>query len=228
MQFEIEGKKIKIYLISAAFADDKQSIPAIYLNSYSDAGEKIAKMLQRRISSPFTLIVISGLKWDSDMCPWECPPTSKNDTPCFGGADDYLAVLEEKIIPRVEDIAGAPSWRGIAGYSLGGLFALYAQYRTDIFSRAASMSGSLWYPGWLEYAEGHETVQKPECVYLSLGDKESATRNKYLKSVQERTEAYFSLLKSRRIDAQFTLNPGNHFADANGRTAAGIEWILTR
>ena len=46
-----------------------------------------------------------------------------------------------------ERIHGKASFIGIAGYSLAGLFALYALYKTDAFTRVASMSGSLWFPG---------------------------------------------------------------------------------
>lgn len=49
-------------------------------------------------------------------------------------------------------IGGVPRWRGIAGYSLTGLFALYyAIYQTDLFSRVGSISGTLWFPGMKEY-----------------------------------------------------------------------------
>ena len=72
--------------------------------------------------------------------------------PCTGGADDYLRLLIEEIIPTAEkEIDGVPRWRGIAGYSLAGLFSLYAIYRTDLFSLVGSMSGSLWFPGMKEY-----------------------------------------------------------------------------
>ena len=81
------------------------------------------------------------------MAPWDIPPISKNDTPCTGGADSYLDLLLSKIIPEAErQLRGTPVWRGIAGYSLAGLFAVYAMYQTGAFSRIASMSGSLWFP----------------------------------------------------------------------------------
>lgn len=63
--------------------------------------------------------------------------------PFTGGADNYLRLLTEEIIPAAEkEINGVPCWRGIAGYSLAGLFALYGIYQTDLFSRVGSMSGS--------------------------------------------------------------------------------------
>ena len=78
------------------------------------------------------------------MVPWDSPPAFKNAEPCTGGADDYLRLLTEEITPTAEkEINGVPSWRGIAGYSLAGLFALYAIYRS---TGRISFHGLVAYP----------------------------------------------------------------------------------
>lgn len=116
------------------------------------------------------------------MSPWTIPPISKEDTSCTGGADEYLQLLIDEIMPEAESyVHGSIAWRGLAGYSLAGLFAVYAMYHTGLFSRIASMSGSLWFPGFKEYVSLHEIKGKPEHLYLSLGDKECRTGNPYLK-----------------------------------------------
>lgn len=51
------------------------------------------------------------------------------------------------------------------------------------------MSGSLWYPEFRDYVQSHEMKRKPEKLYISLGDKEAKTRNPYMKTVRENTEA---------------------------------------
>jgi len=66
----------------------------------------------------------------------------------------------------------------------------------------------------------------PEKLYLSLGDKEAKTRNPYLKTVQENTEAAVQLYRDRGLDVTWELNPGNHFRDAELRSAKGILGIL--
>ena len=119
--------------------------PIIYLNTFSNEGQKVFEAAQAASCPPFTLVAISDLDWNHDMVPWDSPPAFKNADPCTGGADDYLRLLTEEIIPAAEkEIDEVPCWRGIAGYSLAGLFALYAIYQTDLFSRVGSMSGSLW------------------------------------------------------------------------------------
>ena len=121
-----------------------------------------------------------------------------------------------------------PRWRGIVGYSLAGLFALYSLYQTDLFSCAASVSGSLWFPGIKEYLVSHKPKRRPDCLYFSLGEKESKTRNPILKNVRQNTEAISAFYQSQGIHTVFHLNPGNHYDHAAERTAAGICWLLNQ
>ena len=219
--FTLEQKKIQV------FPSTVPDRPVIYLNTYGPEGESVRLALDQLGCPDFTLVAISGLDWNHDMAPWEILPISKNDTPCTGGADGYLQQLLDQILPQAEQqILGTPSWRGIAGYSLGGLFAVYALSRTEVFSRAASMSGSLWFPGIREYLFSHPLKAKPRRLYFSLGSKEAKTRNHYLKTVQQNTQEIYRYYLSQGIDTVFELNPGNHFVHAPERIAAGIRWIL--
>ena len=212
-RFQRSGKEIGVYPSAAP------NRPIIYLNTYQKDDGKVRQALSH--VPDHTLVVISGLAWDHDMAPWDIPPISKNDTPCTGGADDYLELLTHEIIPRAEGLVeGTVLWRGLAGYSL------YAIYRTDLFSRIASMSGSLWFPDFQEYIFSHEMKAVPDRLYLSLGDQECRTQNPYLKTVQERTEAIHAFCRQKGIETVYQLNPGNHFQNGIQRTAAGIEWIL--
>ena len=70
-----------------------------------------------------------------------------------------------------------PAWRGVAGYSLAGLFALWALWQTDVFERAASASGSLWFPSFIDYARERTMTLRPTPPILSLGKKETKTPN---------------------------------------------------
>lgn len=211
------------------FPSTEPGIPIIYLNTFLNEGQKVYETAQATGCPPFTLVIISDLDWNHDMVPWNSPPVFKNADPCTGGADDYLRLLTEEIIPTAEkEIGGVPRWRGIAGYSLAGLFALYAIYQTDLFSRVGSMSGSLWFPGMKEYIFSHEPKRWPDCMYFSLGDKESKTRNPVLRNVRQNTEEIHAFYRGKGIDTAFQLNPGNHYNQAVERTAAGLCWLLRR
>ena len=221
--FTTNGKTVSIFPSSEANA------PIIYLNTFSGEGQKVYEAAQAAGCPPFTLVAISDLDWNHDMAPWDSPPTFKNADPCTGGADDYLQLLTEEIIPAAEkELGGVPRWRCIAGYSLAGLFALYAIYQTDLFSRVGSMSGSLWFPGMKEYLFSHEPKRWPDCIYFSLGDKESKTRNPVLRSVRQNTEEIQAFYQGKGIDTVFQQNSGSHYDHAAERTAAGLCWLLSR
>ncbi|MBQ5999172.1 MAG: hypothetical protein IJL70_06870 [Treponema sp.] len=220
---EIEGKKISL------FGSENTSSPLVILNTYGDEGEEVWNECRKLNCPPFCLAAISNLDWNNELSPWASPALYKNDGGFSGGADSYLSLLTDKIIPTVCDSIGTkPSYLVLAGYSLAGLFTIYAAYKTDIFSRIVSASGSLWFPGFEEYAKSHDFIKKPDCIYLSLGNTEAKAKNKVLATVQDKTESLFELYKSLEIPAFFELNKGNHFTEAALRTAKGIKWILER
>ena len=115
----------------------------------------------------------------------------------------------------------------IAGYSLAGLFAVYALYRTDVFSGAVSASGSLWFPGFLDYVTSHAMPRTPGRVYLSLGDREKNTKSPVMCRVEENTAALHERFCAEGIACIFELNPGNHFQNVEQRIAKGIAWIVS-
>ena len=208
------------------FPADVPDAPVVFLNTFGDEGPKVFEALAAGGCPPLSLVAVSGLDWDRDMAPWSCPAVFKNAAPFTGGAGEYLRLLVGTILPTAEAmLAGAPRWRGIAGYSLAGLFALYALYETDAFSRAASVSGSLWFPGFREFVFSREPLRRPDRLYFSVGDKESKTRNPVLQTVQENTEALCGFYRGKGVCATFQLNPGGHHEHPAQRTAAGIQWL---
>ena len=219
--FAAGGKEATLYP-----ARDSRA-PLVVLNTYRGDGQSTMDELAGLGAPDANVLVVGGLDWDHDMTPWPCPPLSANDTPCTGGADGYLPVLLEEVVPAAKEHLGAePAWLGIAGYSLAGLFAIWAAYSCDAFSRVTSMSGSLWFPGFVEYASTHELARTPDRLYLSLGDAEERTRNATLRTVRERTDALAELWRGQGIDVAYELNPGNHFQDGALRSAKGIAAIL--
>lgn len=220
--FTVSGKKITVYPAKCPHQ------PVIYLNASSDNGDDIYQALSASPYPACTLVVISNLCWAHDMSPWAISAITKDDTRCTGGADDYLRLLQDSIIPLAENALPRPiTWRGLVGYSLAGLFAIYALYQTAIFSRVASISGSLWFPGFQEYIFAHEMQITPSHLYLSLGNREDRTQNPYLQPVRMRTEAIYAFYKKCGLNIHYELNVGNHFKNAVPRTVAGLTWLLS-
>lgn len=217
----ISGKEAVLY--SAV----SENSPLVVLNNYSEDGSSVMQALREMNCPDLNLLCIGNLNWNHDMTPWYCHPLSKDDTPCTGGADEYLKLLLSEILPRAKElIKGTPSHTGIAGYSLAGLFALYAMYRCDVFDRAASMSGSLWFPKFKDYVLENSMKRTPDKLYLSLGDKEAKTKHQLLKTVQDNTQTIAEHYRQLEIDLTFELNSGNHFKDEAIRSAKGIMAII--
>ena len=118
-----------------------------------------------------------------------------------------------------------PASRSIVGVSLAGLFGVYALYRTDAFSVCASVSGSLWFDGFLDFLKSEPLRARPEKIYLSLGDREEFTRNQRLAAVGEATRAASAHFASRGIETALEMNPGNHFADHTLRLIRALDWL---
>ena len=167
------------------------SVPLVYSVDYHENGQLLlAAAEQLGILGGFNLVTVSGLHWNQELSPWAVETVISKDDRFTGGAPDLLPVFTDEIVPQVEQRLGSPpAWRCLAGYSMAGLFAVWSAFQTDLFSRILSASGSMWYPGWLEYAREHELAAPLSGAYLSVGEQESTARNAVLQTVGERTRS---------------------------------------
>ena len=166
----------------------------------------------------FALIPVK-VDWFQELTPWTAPAAFRGQ-PDFGdGAEKTLQVIQESI---VEEQRGKKFILG--GYSLAGLFALWAGYQTDVFDGIVAASPSVWYPRWDEYIANHR--MKARNVYLSLGDREERTKNPVMRTVGDRIREQYRVLESQGIRSTLTWNEGNHFMDPEIRTAAGFAWVM--
>lgn len=216
---EIDGKTIRRY-----GATDK-SVPVVYLHTFQHEGEAIYQQCQKIGTRQFILVEIDGVDWNAEMSPWPAEPIFKGEGGYAGNAGKWLATLLSSVISNVEKDLHV-SKRYLAGYSLAGLFALWAAYQTDAFDGIISGSGSLWYPHFLDFVHGHTWTKEPECIYLSLGDRERVTRNPVLSTIEDNTRQLYEEYKSAGLNVIFELNNGNHYMQPDWRMAKGIQWTL--
>lgn len=220
-KFNICNKEITLYKSTDINA------PLIVFNTFEGDGEGVYQALQNMGCTSLNLLVIGNIDWNHDMSPWYMPSIYSKEKSFSGGADEYLKLLIDKILPRVKELMdGEPKFTGIAGYSLAGLFAVYAMYKTDVFDRVACMSGSLWFHDFIEYCKRNEYKRLPDKICFSLGDKEANTRNPVLKTVEYNTRELSEYFKNLGSEVIFELNKGNHFTDTVLRSAKGIKAIL--
>lgn len=201
--------------------------PFIVYNSFAGDGSEIMEELLKSGGSDFNFLCVCIPYWNHDMSPWFCPSLSENDEPCTGGADGYLKLLTGTIIPEAkEKIGDDVSFSGIAGYSLAGLFALYAMYNCDMFSRVAAVSPSLWFPDFKEYCYSHSFNGSIKKIYMSLGDREAKTRHPVLRTVRDNAEEIVRFYREKGYETEWELNQGNHFVDETLRVVKGIRSII--
>ncbi len=167
----------------------------------------------------FGLISLGVSSWFDCLSPWEAPPVFGKQR--FGnGASDTLTEMLGVLEHYIKD----GRTLHICGYSLAGLFALWASTHTSVFSGVCAASPSLWFPSWLNYVSEH--MVKASHVYLSLGDTEAKSRNPVMATVDECMKKQYEILLRDGKDCFFELNPGNHFKDTELRTAKGMAWLL--
>lgn len=186
-------------------------------------GEEAAR-IGEAAREPFLLAAFEVTAWDDELSPWPAPPVfGKRDF--GGGAARTLAFVEDELLPEVRALCPGLSAERviIGGYSLAGLFALWAATMSDRFHAVAAASPSVWYPGWLDHVRAHPI--QAERVYLSLGDREERARNPVMARVGDAIRELHALL-SATTPCDLEWNPGNHFQDPAGRTAKGFVWAM--
>ena len=171
------------------------------------------------------IVCIEGADWNRDLSPWPAPKVFRGGEDFSGGGEAFLRALLTGILPAAEH-GRSPCWRALFGYSLAGLFSIWASTRTDAFSRIASVSGSLWYDGFTDYLLSHPLAGRPEKVYLSLGDRESNARNPRMQKVQASSELTKAIIERQGVPCLFELNPGGHFQDIPERQSRAVAVLL--
>ena len=236
----ISGLSIHTQLSSVAGA------PVVYL-----LGD-VADHSPVQIPESVGLVRIGVDLWEENFSPW-CAPRVFAKGPNFGdGAQRTLDALTKQVVPWAEsELSAPPAYRVLVGYSLAGLFSLWAgvpqagvsrsgtpqqvargcqpnETPATTFQRIGAVSGSFWFPELLEYVDQQLSggVVGLTHAYLSLGDREARTPNPQIMHVQENAELLASKLENTGITSTFELNRGNHFQNVEGRMQKALDWLL--
>ena len=156
------------------------------------------------------IVAISGMKWNDALTPWKAPALNSKEEDFKGKAKDFLASLLGDIFVNTEQsLRLHHPKRHLIGVSLAGLFAVWASTATNKFESVASISGSFWYDGFVEWFKEQEL--KTDRYFLSLGDKEVKAKNERLASVGSCTEAILQIIQDKSNEVTFITDEGNHF-----------------
>lgn len=222
-ELPISGMTCQLYLPSY-YNEGVKRYPVIYVNGEIPVGEILTKLVEKGGRTDFLLLSVRPGSWNDDFTPWEIPAFRKDEEAPRGLAGAYLSCLTKEIKPYMDAhyrTKPEPEHTALFGYSLGGLTAVYAAYKTDVFGTIASLSGSLWYDGFCEFMEQEKPIRTDLRVYLSLGKKESRSKNPRMGRVAECTERAAKILSNQ---VYFEWNEGGHFHDIAGRFAKAIKW----
>ena len=239
----ISGLSIHTQMSSVAGA------PIVYL--LGDVADNSPVQVPEGVS----LVCIGADLWEENFSPW-CAPHVFAKGPNFGdGAQKTFDTLINQVIPWAEsELTESPAYRVLVGYSLAGLFSLWAGVSQQIacdcqrddapsqpgpspqpcavptptFQRIGAVSGSFWFPGLLDYVDQQLRggVVDLTHAYLSLGDREARTPNPQIMHVRENAELLASKLEKAGVTSTFELNRGNHFQNVEGRMQKALDWLV--
>ena len=207
----------------AILGDLKASTFLMYLVDESNPEDY--EQIYQKISNEFQLcmIAVSIHDWQGELSPWAAPAIfGKHDF--AGNASLLLSELESFWMWFEKDNQIETNQLYLCGYSLAGLFSLWASSQTNLFKKIAAVSPSVWYLNFVEYMQ-QNPIQTRE-VYMSLGDKEANAKNKVMATVKDCFDAVIKILQKQDIALTYEYNPGNHFQDVELRMTKGIQQLL--
>ena len=223
IQQEIEGVKLYVYRSNV-----KDATTIYFLDG--DQFEEPFNHWIRKHQPALNFVLINANNRTDDYTPWPLQ-ASENMPMDFGGkAAEHLSFFETHVIPFCESEYGFTSSaekRVIGGYSLGGLFSLYAAVNTDLFGTVLSCSSSLWYPDFLDFLKEHPFKSAHPKLYMSVGDQEGTTATNLTATQTSNTIALKDFYEPKFLagDFKFTLEEGNHGNNISGRAWRAVEWV---
>jgi predicted alpha/beta superfamily hydrolase len=186
-RFGVAGRAVRVWLPSGYDERAAQRYPVLYLMDGQNlfeaetafagvawrAGETAQKLIDARRIEPLLLVGVdnSGAHRTDDYTPVRWQGRG-------GAADDFGRMLTDEIKPFVDAHYRTRPDRastGIAGASLGGLFALHlALSREDLFARAAALSPTIWWGHGAILRRIAALPQRPDLrLWIDIGKREA-------------------------------------------------------
>lgn len=170
-----------------------------------------------------TIVRVPVHAWNESLTPWPAPGVRPDDEPFGGKAELTHKDLIQRVIPATEHASKLkPTHRAICGYSLGGLFSLWAFVQDSYFTACGCLSGSMWYEGLMPYLFDHTPEGSGRFAFFSIGKKECKAGPQVMRSVQKNMESCVALLREKGYRTEMVVGPGNHMQHYEERLSAGI------
>lgn len=160
-----------------------------------------------------SIAVITGMDWDNDLTPWKAPGVPEGTPDFAGGSAAFLAMLTGTVIPAIErrmNFSITPQ-RTLVGVSLSGLFALWQWPLSDFFNNIATLSGSFWYHGFVQWIWQQSFAGKTGQCFMLLGKDEPHSPNPVFATVGKCTADIVGYLRRQNIPVVYQTVKGNHY-----------------
>ncbi|MDO4203945.1 MAG: hypothetical protein Q4D07_05600 [Selenomonadaceae bacterium] len=215
----VDGYAMRLHLSAVGGA-----LPLVFINDNIESGDGVAALLD---NLPLNVAVVDPGVWEDALTPWPEPGLSSKG-PQFGGKGrDLIRAYWKKIIPKAEQmVVIKPCCRIISGYSLAGLWGVYAGWESGLFERVAVASASLWYEGFLDYLKTKEPASSLRRIHMALGRKEAKARNPRLARIGEATAEARTLMQQKGVTSNLVMTEGGHFTNAASRLADTIRAVV--
>lgn len=175
-----------------------------------------------------SIVCIWGVDWANDLSPWIAEGITRKDPPFRGHAAFFLKNFVKDHIKSLEtELKVTNPERTLVGVSLSGLFAVWASHNTDAFRNIISISGSLWYDGFVNWKRSNVVNQAVKRMYLSLGDKEKKVKEPRFANVQDATEEVVKCLEKEAPEVKYVLERNvMHFSPLIPRLDKAFEFAF--
>lgn len=162
-----------------------------------------------------TIVVITGMDWQNVFSPWQARGVPAGSPDFKGESPEFLNILQQTVIPNIESALGyqANPERTLVGVSMSGLFALWQWILCDTFTNIASLSGSFWYEGFMDWFKTHPVSHKDGAAFFLLGNQEAKSSIREFQPVGVNTATIIDLLKKEGVKVMFQSVPGNHYSN---------------
>lgn len=198
--------------------------PSARHENKNDGISREVEALAASSTKGFAIVFFDTVEWAKALMPWQDEAVSRNEE-VGKHAQDTLVYIEESLVPWLHERFGKLPCI-IGGYSLGGLFALWATRQSTAFCAVAAASPSLWIKGWTDYADNRSL--NAQLAYISLGNREEHCRNQRMARIGDCVRHEHLTLTGQIGTTATTLewNSGGHFGNEAERTAKAFAWCI--
>lgn len=225
----IQNENVNIGSIHCnVFATERPEVlliqPSARHETKNDGINREVKVLATTATKGFAIVFFDTVEWAKALMPWQDEAVSRNEE-VGRYASNTLEYIIESLMPWLHERFGKLPCI-IGGYSLGGLFALWAARQSAAFCAVAAASPSLWIKGWADFADNRSL--NAQLAYVSLGNREEHCRNQRMARIGDCVRHEHLTLTEQIGTTATTLewNNGGHFGEEAERTAKAFAWCI--